>query len=67
MTRRRRPKTAMERMLDEAQLAGFIAKFDGVCHKCREDYFAKQSRIVPVPGRPDRYMHVTCASGFSDE
>lgn len=65
---RRRPKNALERMFnDSVQLQGFIAKFDGTCHKCGEQYLARQTRILPVPGRPDRYMHVTCANGWEDE
>lgn len=64
---RRRTKTALEQMFDEVQLQGIIARFDGTCFKCGEQYLARQSRIVRVPKQPDRYMHVSCANGWEDE
>lgn len=47
----------------EQHLAGIRATSDGVCARCPEPIL-KDQRIVPA--RDGRWMHVECASGFSD-
>lgn len=64
MTRRSRKSPFAGIDLDNVQLNGIVAKWDGMCDRCHEDIVKGQTRIV-ING--DRVTHVTCASGFSDE
>lgn len=50
----------------EAQLNGFVAKFRDQCSKCGEQWEPMTVRIVPTPGRPGRFHHVTCQSGHDE-
>lgn len=48
----------------EAQLSGFVAKYDSMCKRCHEPILAGQSRVVR---HGDGVMHIHCQSGWEDE
>lgn len=47
----------------EAQLSGWVAKYDSMCKRCHEPILAGQSRVIR---HGDGVMHVTCASGWDE-
>ena len=59
---RRRPRTY--RASDADHMAGVLAQFDGTCPRCDEPIFRLSSQVVR---HREDWIHVQCASGFSDE